>query len=299
MKRSGLRSRLPHPAMRRAKIDRRRAWTIHSQTFNQGVVGVLATTFTNWPDENIHSTSDDLWQVDPTQLKRNNIAVAAMALYLANAADAEIPALAAHMHGKSLQRISRDARIALELVMKAAPDDRGAAYKRADFIVRHSVRREKQSLESMRAFAGKGGRGEKTVSAIVGQLPTEAAAADRLAATYTAVTGEKPPQIVPTARERELAAKVPVMAGTVKDFMAVRSKVQKPAALHGLMAYEVLNYINGTNSYLDIFKAVATEAEIAGDWYYGTVTLDDVVAYLDSAEKVGMTKVKTGVKSTQ
>jgi len=260
-----------------------------SQTFNQGVVGVPATTFTNWPDENIHSTSDDLWQVDATQLKRNNVAAAAMALYLANAGDPEIPALAAHMYGKSLERMSRDARIAIELVAGAPESGRAAAYKRADFMVRHSARREKQSLESMRALASQGGPAVKVVEATVAELPTEAAAAERLAAALSALFGGTPSPIVLTARERELAGKVPAMAGTVKDFMAARSKLRRPEGLHGLMAYEVLNYIDGTNSYLDIYQAVATEAAIAGDWYYGTVTLEDVAAYLDSAAEAGMT----------
>jgi len=265
-----------------------------SQTFNQGVVGVPATTFTNWPDENIHSTSDDLWQVDATQLKRNNVAVAAMALYLANAGDADIPVLAAHMLGKSLERMSRDARIALELVAAAPAAGRADAYKRADFMVRHSARREKQSLESMRAFGREGGPGRNLIAATVAHLPTEAAAAERLASTCGVLFGGAPPAIELTTRERELAGKVPVMAGTVKDFMAARSRLRRPEGLHGLMAYEVLNYIDGTNSYLDIYQAVATEAEIAGDWYYGTVTLEDVAAYLDSTVAAGMTTVRPG-----
>lgn len=262
-----------------------------SQTFNQGVVGVPATTFTNWPDENIHSTSDDLWQVDPTQLKRNNVAAAAMALYLANAGDAEIPVLAAHMLGRSLERMGRDARIAIELVVAAAGPARADAYRRADFMVRHSARREQQSLESMRAFAGESGAARSVIAATVAELPTEAAAAERLAAAYAALFGDPPPPVAPTARERELAGKVPAMAGTIADFMASRSKLRRPAGLHGLMAYEVLNYIDGTNSYLDIYQAVATEAAVAGDWYYGTVALEDVAAYLDSAAEAGMTTV--------
>ena len=47
-----------------------------SQVFNMGIVGVPAVTFTNWPDDFIHSTGDDLWQVDATQLERNAVAVA-------------------------------------------------------------------------------------------------------------------------------------------------------------------------------------------------------------------------------
>ena len=48
--------------------------------FNDSWVGVPGTTLTNWPDENIHSSGDDLWQIDPTQLKRNAFIVAAQRL---------------------------------------------------------------------------------------------------------------------------------------------------------------------------------------------------------------------------
>ena len=47
------------------------------QVFNMAPIGIPAVTFTNWPDDYIHSTDDDLWQIDPTQLKRNAVAVAA------------------------------------------------------------------------------------------------------------------------------------------------------------------------------------------------------------------------------
>jgi hypothetical protein len=61
--------------------------------FNMGIIGVPGVTFTNWPDEFIHSSDDDLWQMDPTQLKRNAVAVAATAHYLATAGDAQLPVL--------------------------------------------------------------------------------------------------------------------------------------------------------------------------------------------------------------
>jgi hypothetical protein len=37
----------------------------------------------------------------------------------------------------------------------------------------------------------------------------------------------------------------------------------------------------------DIFRAVAAEADTAGTWYYGAVTLGDVTSYLDSAADAG------------
>ena len=47
------------------------------------------------------------------------------------------------------------------------------------------------------------------------------------------------------------------------------------------MQYEVLNFVNGKNSYLDIYKAVQAEAMSAGEFYYGVVKLEDVEKLLD------------------
>jgi hypothetical protein len=43
---------------------------------------------------------------------------------------------------------------------------------------------------------------------------------------------------------------------------------------------------------------VSAEADAAGDWYYGTVTLEDVTAYLESAERAGVTKNAAGSASS-
>ena len=41
--------------------------------------------------------------------------------------------------------------------------------------------------------------------------------------------------------------------------------------------------MDGKRSYYDIYKAVYAEAAAAGSWYYGVVTLADVVGLLDAA----------------
>ena len=263
-----------------------------SQVFNMGIIGIPAVTFTDWPDENIHSSDDDMWQVDPTQLKRNSVAVAAIAWYLANAGDAQVPGLAGHMYGSGLSRIGRDTRIALRMIEEAAPAERSQAYPKGSSILHQALKRERQALESVRVFLGRGGNGERVLTATMAQLPSEAELDSRLAAFYAGLTGEKAPQPALSARERELAAKVPVPVDSVKAFLAGRRSLVTPPTLHGLMAYEALNFANGRNSYLEIYRAVAAEAAAAGEWYYGTVNLEDIAAYLDSAEKAGMIKVK-------
>ena len=60
------------------------------------------------------------------------------------------------------------------------------------------------------------------------------------------------------------------------------------------MAQECFNFVDGKNSYLDIFKAVHAEAMSAGKFYYGEVQLKDVVKLLDGAVERGALKIKGG-----
>ncbi len=76
--------------------------------FNEGAVGIPGVSFTNWPDEYIHSSDDDLWQIDRTQLQRNAVAVAAATLYLASLSEEDIPTLLSVTAGEARVRLSRD-----------------------------------------------------------------------------------------------------------------------------------------------------------------------------------------------
>ena len=78
--------------------------------FNDPWVRVPGTSLTNWPDEYIHSSGDDLWQIDPTQLKRNAFVVAATAWWLANADAKDVPFLAAFVAARGSERLAREPR---------------------------------------------------------------------------------------------------------------------------------------------------------------------------------------------
>ena len=267
------------------------------QVFNMGIIGIPAVTFTNWPDEYIHSTDDDLWQIDPTQLKRNAVAVAAAALYLASAGEREVPELVAAIYGGALERMGREASMAMRWIVDAAPAERPHAYSRAATLVRQSARRERQALDSVRVFATKADGGERLLAEVSDLLPSEEAAEARLAEFYRAAAGEEPPERKWTPREKELRSRIPSLVASVKAFLAGRGKLERPRGLHPLMAYEALNFVDGTRSYLDIYEMSAAEADAAGAWYYGEVTLEDVASYLDSAERAGMLTVETRSKS--
>ncbi len=87
---------------------------------------------------------------------------------------------------------------------------------------------------------------------------------------------------------------MPVNAGSLADYFANRNRVPGAARgrLHGLMRDEVYNFVDGRRSYYDIYKAVYAESAAAGSWYYGTVTLEDVVRLLDAAVAAGALTLK-------
>ncbi len=97
--------------------------------FNDPWVRVPGTSLTNWPDEYIHSSVDDLWQIDPTQLKRNAFVVAATAWWLANADAQDVPFLASFVAARGAERMARDLATAQAWIRdgKGSEDDRRRA----------------------------------------------------------------------------------------------------------------------------------------------------------------------------
>lgn len=111
---------------------------------------------------------------------------------------------------------------------------------------------------------------------------------------YSQLHGTKPPQPALDAEERAAAGKVPSNAASLETYFANRGKVPGSASgrLHGLMRSEVFNFVDGRRSYYDIYKAAYAEAAAGRSWYYGTVTLADVVRLLDAAVEAGALTLK-------
>jgi hypothetical protein len=58
------------------------------------------------------------------------------------------------------------------------------------------------------------------------------------------------------------------------------------------MYSKTMSFVDGKRSYFDIYKAVKAEALAAGKFYYGTVTLDDVVKVLDANVTSGALRLR-------
>jgi len=275
--------------------------------FNEGALGIPGVTFTNWPDEYIHSSDDDLWQIDRTQLQRNAVAVAGSALYLSNLTEAEVPTLVAVMAGEARERLSHDLATGLARMAEAAgvrPDNAGAgatasaagddlhaAYKDALTLLDEAEKREVTGFESVRRFASKGI--QKLLESLEEDMKlTQLNHEKRIEEWYQALGGKKG---TPTLDEHEKTAdsRVPKMTGSLGDFLKHKQEVEGPKTLHGLMKFEAFNYMDGRRSVLEIFHAVHAESLSAGEWYYGAVKLEDIEALFDAAQKEGAVQVST------
>ena len=250
--------------------------------FNDAAISIPGVDFTNWPDNYIHSTGDDLWQIDTTQLQRNAVAVAATALYLANLSDADIPTLASVVAGSARERISRDLVVGLALIAQAAEGEKNAAFLDAQGLVDQATDREIAGLNSLRRFASE--QNQRLLDAFIADLASSRRNLHRvLEEHHKGLGGSWPPELFND--ERGVGVKVPRRVGTLGEYLRNARELEGPKGLHGLMLWEALNYVDGKRSVLDIYRAVRAESLSVGEWYYGTVRLEDIEALFTEAEK--------------
>ena len=252
--------------------------------FLEGAIGVPAVALINWDDPYIHSSDDDLFQVDQTQLRRNNFLIGSIAYFLANADDKRVPLLLAETYAQGQKRLANDLQAALGVLRDSAGEpDRG--WKHALIIIEQGAERERRALASVGAFVGQNETAAQMVSGMSQGGTIDRMAGAQLAQFYRQLYRAEPPTAVAlTAAEQAASRKVPANAASLGEYFENRGKVPNAAGgrLHGLIRSEVYNFVDGRRSYYDIYKAAYAEAAAGGSWYYGTVTLEDVTRLLDA-----------------
>jgi hypothetical protein len=249
-------------------------------TFTETPIGVPGVTFTNMPDRFVHSSDDDLWNVDPTQLGRNAAAAALIGYAMAIADSGSMSVLAAETVGRGVERLGRNLRLGLSWI--ATADDKAAAYLKAVDQVRFAAERERAAVRSLGEI---GESGSRLIPALMEELATrERGILREVEGAYQRATGGRPsPRRQLSEVERRLAGMRPVLVGGPQEFHEKRGDIGGVRGLHPLMAFEVLNAVSGDRSGLDIYRYVAAEAREAGSHYYGTVSPDAVLEFLQNA----------------
>ncbi|HSB60360.1 MAG TPA: M28 family peptidase, partial [Vicinamibacteria bacterium] len=260
--------------------------------FTPARIAVPATSLTNWPDDTIHSTGDDLEAIDATQLERNAVVAAGVALYFAGLKDDGVPALVAYAAARGRSRVAADAATALAHLAGAVPEGHDGAYGEARNLVRESHHKEMAALGTLRRLAARGRAAELVSSATSALEGSMARELDALERSYTAMTGKHPPNLDLTREERAMAAKVFVPVTDAGAFADAVEKAKPGSGLHAMMRFEALNFADGKRTAYEVYQAVAAEALSAGEWYYGKVEPADVLEALEQAAKAGAFTVK-------
>ncbi len=261
--------------------------------FTPARIGVPATALINWPDEYIHSTGDDLENVDATQLQRNAVVVAAVSLFFANTGEDEEAALAAYVGARARARIEGDVATAIAHVVGAAPADRDRAYRAARNLVHQSHLKELGALASIRRPAAKGRAAEVVAQASSRIEGTEGDDLNAVERAYMGVAGKNPANLELTKDEKAMAGQVFAPAGEAQAAVDALDKVKSVEGLHATMQFEAFNFADGKRSALEVYDAVAAEALSAGEWYYGKVSPADVLEALNRGVKAGALVLKS------
>ena len=287
--------------------------------FNDSWVGVPGTTMTNWPDEYIHSSADDLWQIDSTQLKRNAFVVAATAWWLANAGSAEAAQAASYVAGRALARLGRDFATGLARIASSRPP-RNEDYRAAANLIAVSLEKESESVRSVSALAPVRDEVLRLRIAALEQAARELQAL--LVANFTEFSEGRKPTDTPGAAEQRLAKRIPKRAtATLAEWLDLQEKVREKRAeedrakreareaaaeappkrrtraaepppddktLTSLMQFAAMNWIDGKRNAAEIGRRVEAEALSAGTWYYGEVTPELVEKFFERQARDGL-----------
>ncbi len=252
--------------------------------FVEGIIGVPAVALINWDDYYIHSSDDDLDNIDQTQLQRNNFIIGAMAFYLAYAEAEDIPVLASETYAQGGRRLANDMQVALQILNTA--DN----WKDAHLLIEQGSLRERRALDSMRVIAGRDQKTNQTIDTFLKLVgDREKQLINELGAFYQNKYGRQPALNL-TSAEQDALKKIPANIDSTDEYFRKRTNV--PSGLHSIMRSEIYNFVDGKRSYFDIYKAVRAEALTTGKFFYGTVTLEDVVKVLDANVKSGALRLK-------
>lgn len=257
-------------------------------TFLEAPIGIPGVSFTNMPDRYIHSSDDDLWNVDRTQLGRSAAAVGLITYAMANAGERDVPAMAAATVGRGFERMGQNLRAALSWL--ATGEDKATAYRNAADQVWYAAERERLAVSSLREIHPSAAPYASDLLAEIDRR--EAQAKREVDLAYRRTVGQRLPLQETPEVEQQLADMRPALVAGPTEFLTGRRQVGFVANLHGLMAFEVMNAVDGQRTGLDIFRYVAAEAREAGAHYFGTVTADAVLRYLQGAAEAGLVALR-------
>jgi hypothetical protein len=244
--------------------------------FNDSLIAVPFAFFLVWPDRYYHTSGDQPEQCDPTQLKRSSLLAAAAAVFLMDDSPDRACRLAGEAAARAEARLAGELRRGFDLINASADDAIHGAYKEAVNGMNRAIERERAALDSIGGYsAGSqdvGGYCQATIAKLKSEHPLRLKDLESYYSLSCLARRTTPQKPALTAEEERAAGIVPRREPALKGPVGwgfLRDKLKEvPPALNrldfrqaGLITYEVLNFVDGKRSLLDIRNAVSAEFE--------------------------------------
>jgi len=267
--------------------------------YNDGAIHVPMVFFLVWPDAFYHSHQDNPDKCDPTTLRRGGVIAAAAAVFAGSASATEAIPLTGEVLWRGLGRIAEDMKKSLNMLNAGADQDLEAARKEAVNTIQYAFLREAGAIRSIKELDP----ADPELSHHLAQAERSLMAhrkdyLESIEMHYAALCtrlDRKPQKIKITPAETAAGKLVykrnPELKGPL-GMTYLMNRLGSEADLSGLKflrhdaraGYEVLNFVDGNYSVLDIRNAVSAE--------YSPVPLQDVEAFLNILEKAGIVSRK-------
>jgi len=244
--------------------------------FNDGLIAVPFAFFLVWPDRYYHTSGDQPEQCDPTQLKRSSLLAAAAAVFLADDSPDRSRRLAGESTARAEARLAGELRRGFDAIGAADAGAVHGAYKEAVNWVIRALARETAALTTIENYSAIDKSVDGYCRATIARLRTENPLRLEELERYYALSCEarqiRPQKLTLTDEEQRASRNVPrreaVLKGPVgRGYLREKLKdgmdsLNLPLLReNGLVTYEILNFIDGKNSLLDIRNAVSAEFE--------------------------------------
>lgn len=241
--------------------------TSDHEVFVFGPIGIPAVHATCFPDYNLHTNRDTIYNVDATQLRRIALIFAASGYFVSTADSSVMPRLINEVSAGSLALLAK---------MK------GIAGRRA-------VSGDADALSVMRET---GRYGASCVRAVAhfGKSPMVEATAARIEAA-TKLAEEEIAGLLPshTRAISEAAGTRPRWKASLAEIVLGRPRVsQTEPRMSNALLFEVDSLIDGRRTVSEIFRVAQAESWLGGSPYYGPITLAQVTARMKALAAAGL-----------
>jgi hypothetical protein len=244
--------------------------------FNDGLIAVPFAFFLVWPDRYYHTSGDQPEQCDPTQLKRSSLLAAAATVFLMDDSPDRSRRLAGEAAARAEARLAGELKRGFDAIGSSETGAVHGAYKEAVNWIIRALERETAALNTIENYSARDksvdGYCQATIVRLRAQSPLRLKELESYYVLSCEARGINPQKLVLTEEEKRAARIVPRREAALKGPVGrgyLREKLKEsPDSLNlplfrenGLIPYEILNFVDGKNSLLDVRNAVSAEFE--------------------------------------